>query len=148
MSEPRNEPGHPLGVLESVTLPLPPLRILLVEDEVLVSMMTAELLADSGFEVEEAATAAEAMMKSQAATSGFAAAIIDLGLPDQSGDVLAREVRRMWVDMPIVIASGRGRQEVARIFGDEDNFGFIGKPYDIGALLDVLRALGVSAACE
>jgi DNA-binding response OmpR family regulator len=129
---------------------VPPLavRILLVEDEPLVSMMTAELLADAGFVVEEASTGAEAIAKLQAAAVGFAAAIIDLGLPDRPGDVLAEEVRRMRADMPIVIASGRNRQEVARLLDGYGKAGFVGKPYVIDALLDVLRTLGVTAAGE
>jgi DNA-binding response OmpR family regulator len=129
---------------------VPPLavRILLVEDEPLVSMMTAELLADAGFVVEEVSTAAEAIAKLQAAAAGFAAAIIDLGLPDRPGDVLAEEVRRMRADMPIVIASGRNRHEVARLLDGDGKAGFVGKPYVIDALLEVLRTLGVSAAGE
>jgi DNA-binding response OmpR family regulator len=120
-------------------------RILLVEDEPLISMTTAELLGDAGFAVEEAATAAEAMSK---LTEQFAAAIIDLGLPDQPGDVLTRDVRRMWPDMPVVIASGRDRNEVARVFADDDKVTAIGKPYDTSMLLNALRGLGVPVQDE
>jgi DNA-binding response OmpR family regulator len=115
-------------------------RILLVEDEPLISMTTAELLADAGFAVEEAATAAEATNK---LAERFAAAIIDLGLPDRPGDVLARDARRLWPDMPVVIASGRDRNEVAKVFADDDKVAAIGKPYDMNMLLNALRALGV-----
>lgn len=117
-----------------------PVRILLVEDEVLISITTAELLADAGFEVAEAGTAAEAI---GLLTGAFAAAIIDLGLPDRPGDLLTREVRLQWPDMPVVIASGRDRNEVAQAFADDDKVTAISKPYDVNMLVRALRALGV-----
>ncbi len=120
-----------------------PVRILLVEDEPLISMMTAELLADAGFAVEEAATAAEATAK---LTEPFAAAVIDIGLPDRPGDLLTQEVRQQWPDMPVVIASGRDPQEVAKVFAGDDKVAAISKPYDITMLLNALRALGVPVA--
>jgi DNA-binding response OmpR family regulator len=123
--------------------PPDPVRILLVEDEPLISLVTAELLSDAGFLVEEAASATEAVAKLRDATSRFAAAIVDLGLPDRSGDVLAKEIHQLDADLPIVIASGRDRQEVARMFGDDARVGFVGKPYDAAALLDALCVLGV-----
>jgi DNA-binding response OmpR family regulator len=121
------------------------MRILLVEDEPLISMTTAELLIDAGFAAEEAATAAEAIGK---LTDQFVAAIIDLGLPDRPGDELAREIRQQWPDMPVVIASGRDRNEVAKVFADDDKVAAIGKPYDITTLLNALRALGVPVRDE
>lgn len=117
-----------------------PIRILLVEDEPLISMMTAELLADAGFTVEEAATAAAALTK---LAEQFAAAVIDLGLPDQPGDELTRNVRLQWPAMPVVIASGRSSHEVAQVFAGDDKVACIGKPYDITMLLDALRTVGV-----
>jgi DNA-binding response OmpR family regulator len=128
-----------------MTVPSDPVRILLVEDEPLISMMTAEMLEDAGFAAEEAATAADAMSK---LTERFAAAIIDLGLPDRPGDELTRQVRRQFPAMPVVIATGRDRHEVARMFADDAKVAAIGKPYDCPMLLNALRSLGVPAPSE
>jgi CheY-like chemotaxis protein len=126
-------------------VPSDPVRILLVEDEPLISMMTAEMLEDAGCVAEEAATAAEAMSK---LTEQFAAAIIDLGLPDRPGDELTREVRQQFPDMPVVIATGRDSNEVARVFAGDPKVAAIGKPYDSPMLLKALRALGVPVQSE
>ena len=42
------------------------------------------------------------------------AAIVDVGLPDRRGDALAAELRALYADLPIVIASGYGEETVAR----------------------------------
>jgi DNA-binding response OmpR family regulator len=143
MSEQLN--GLEVFAANGVAVQSQPVRILLVEDELLISMVTAELLGDAGFLVEEAATATEAVEK---LTVRFAAAIVDIGLPDRPGDVLARELREAQADMPILIASGRDRREVARMFKDDDKVGCVSKPYDIDVLLDALRDLGVTAEVE
>jgi CheY-like chemotaxis protein len=120
-------------------------RILLVEDEPLISMVAAESLGDAGFEVVEAGTAAEAMSKLNEGTH-FDAVIIDIGLPDRPGDTLAREIRLTWADLPIVIASGHGADHVSRLFDDHAHMTFLGKPYDNSGLVDALRVVGVTAS--
>jgi DNA-binding response OmpR family regulator len=123
---------------------MPTVRILLVEDEPLISCATADFLGDFGFVVAEAATASEAMALLLAEEGGFGAAIIDIGLPDRPGDILAREMWRVRADLQIVIASGRGWDEIAPRFDQEPNIAFVRKPYDVAALLEALRALNVS----
>jgi DNA-binding response OmpR family regulator len=117
--------------------------ILLVEDEPLIRMVTAEMLGDAGFQVEEAATATEAMAKLSAATSGIEAAIIDVGLPDRPGDALAQEMRQISAYLPILIASGYDSERVAPLFKDDNRVKFVGKPYTGTALIEALHALGV-----
>lgn len=120
--------------------------ILLVEDEPLIRMVTAETLADAGFTVEEAANAAEALVKMNAAGPGFVAVIIDIGLPDRPGDDLAQEIRGMSADLPILMASGYDGGMIAQRFKGDGHVGFIGKPYAGAALIEALKALGVNAA--
>jgi DNA-binding response OmpR family regulator len=119
--------------------------VLLVEDEPLIRLVTAETLGDAGFVVEEAANAAEAMAKMRAPGAYPHAVIIDLGLPDQPGDVLARNMREIRGDLPILFASGRDRGEIARLFQGDDNVRIVGKPYTGEELVDALSELGVRA---
>jgi DNA-binding response OmpR family regulator len=119
--------------------------ILLVEDELLIRMVTADSLADAGFEVAEAGNATDAIAQLGDPAVSFEAVIVDLGLPDRPGDVLAREIRATRAELPVLIASGRDGGSVARDFKDDRKVGFIGKPYTGSALIDALRALGVIA---
>jgi len=116
--------------------------VLLVEDEVLVRMVTADALQDLGFRVEEAASASEALGRVGVLDGRLDAAIIDVGLPDRRGDALALEIRNRFAQLPIVIASGYSDSFVAGLEGDA-LVGFLGKPYDNQQLTSVLDRLGV-----
>jgi DNA-binding response OmpR family regulator len=120
--------------------------ILLVEDEPLIRMVTAEMLCDAGFSVEEAATAAEAMAKLNAAVAGFEAVIIDIGLPDRPGDALAQEMRQLSAHLPILIASGYDSGRITSIFKGDSRVSFVGKPYTGTVLIEALHAFGVDPA--
>jgi DNA-binding response OmpR family regulator len=124
---------------------MPPTRILVVEDEPLIRMFVVDTLEDAGFLVDEAGGAVEATTKMAADHSSFAAVIIDVGLPDRPGDVLAGEFRTQWAELPILIASGHDRNELARRFKDDGRIGVLGKPYNSGMLLEALHQVGVTA---
>jgi DNA-binding response OmpR family regulator len=116
---------------------------LVVEDEPLVAMMAVEALSDAGFAAEEAATSAEAVAKIRGELSGFDAVILDMGLPDRPGDEVARELRTMRSDLPIVIASGYDRVPLQKLFAHDPRIVVVAKPYISNDLRAALAALGV-----
>ncbi len=79
-------------------------RVLLVEDEMLVRMTTADLLADLGYEVVEASSAGEALDRLAA---GADVLIADAALPDMEGTALAAEAVRRVPGLRVIITSGR-----------------------------------------
>jgi DNA-binding response OmpR family regulator len=123
---------------------MPPVRILIVEDEPLIRLFVADILADAGFEAVEAGNAAEASEQMGADALPFDAVIIDVGLPDKPGDVLADELRGTWNELPIVIASGHDQHVLARRFAHDGHVRVLGKPYYGDMLLAALSAMGVS----
>jgi DNA-binding response OmpR family regulator len=125
-----------------------PVRILIVEDEPLIRLFVADVLSDAGFQVEEAADAAEASKLLRSDGPLFDAVIIDVGLPDKSGDVLADELRGIWNELPIVIASGHDKQALTRRFAHDGRVRVLGKPYYGDMLLATLSAMGVSMAAN
>ncbi len=115
------------------------LRVLLVEDEMLVRMTTATMLADLGHNVLEAETGAEALAR---LAQGVDLVVCDLGLPDMDGLALVGRVRERLPGIPVVVASGAARA------GGQDII-WLGKPYDEVALrsaLDQAQASCTSAA--
>jgi CheY-like chemotaxis protein len=122
-----------------------PGRFLLVEDEALIRMNTAEGLQDLGFEVEVAGTAAEAMTKMHAHQGAFRAVVIDIGLPDRNGDLLAADIRAAHPSLPLILATGYETSDLRQRFKNDPHVAFVAKPYQID---DIARtADGLRGAC-
>jgi PAS domain S-box-containing protein len=125
-----------------------PSRILLVEDEPLIQMLATDFLEEVGLKVDTAGTAREALNKLALVSGGFAAVIVDIGLPDRSGDDLVREIRSIHAALPILVATGRGAKDVREIFQGAKHIGFVGKPYRAEDLYGALRALNVAVQAK
>jgi PAS domain S-box-containing protein len=82
-----------------------PKRILLVDDDVLIAMSSADMLTDLGHEVVEAHSGKEAL-ECLGSGGGFDLMITDYSMPGMTGGDLARAVRAIAPDLPILIASG------------------------------------------
>lgn len=119
------------------------MRILIVEDELLVRMFAVDALEDAGFDVEQAGTAGEAINSLKQLSGELHAAIVDLGLPDRSGDQLAGDLRTIKSDLPIVIASGRTEREMRERFASDTRVAVLAKPYTASMLVDALAQVGV-----
>ncbi|MBV8392482.1 MAG: response regulator, partial [Alphaproteobacteria bacterium] len=116
-------------------------RVLLVEDEILVQMTTQEQLAELGCKVEAASTFTEAMNKVRLLKGAIDLAVVDIGLPDRRGDVLASELRALYPKLPIAIASGYGDAALKERFKGDSRISFLGKPYTMDDLRRLVSAL-------
>lgn len=110
----------------------------------LVRMFAVDALEDVGFRVLQAGDAAEAMTALTSADHVHAV-IVDMGLPDRSGDQLAAEMRALRQDLPILIASGRSERELKDRFTSDPRVGVLVKPYTASMLIGALNALGIAA---
>lgn len=119
--------------------------ILLVEDEVLVAAIAAENLRDIGFEVIEVTSAKAALDHAGKDAAGIKAAIVDIGLPDKKGDVLAQELRKLRGDLPIIVATGHASESLPKELREAQKVAVLGKPYDLKDLKAALASVGIPA---
>ncbi len=112
-----------------------PLRILYVEDNLIVREVTAELLATDRRHIVAMATAEEALKEFK--EGEFDLVITDVSLPVMSGMDLARNILNLKPDAPIIIASGYFVDLTLKPWGP--NVRSIIKPFD-GAEIDALIA--------
>jgi CheY-like chemotaxis protein len=100
--------------------------VLIVEDEPLVRLTGADLLADAGFDVLEASNADEALRILEA-TPAVRVVFSDVEMPGSTDGLgLARNICRRWPSIGIVLTSGhRIREEMIPCDGR-----FVAKPYD------------------
>jgi len=69
--------------------------------------------------------------------------VIDIGLPDRSGDALVREIRSVYPQLSLVVASGRSPEDLRSLFKDVPITWEVGKPYTEDALTAALREFGL-----
>ncbi|MFD2261897.1 response regulator [Lacibacterium aquatile] len=122
-----------------------PRRVLLIEDEVMIRMLTSEMLSQLGYSVSEAGSAAEARALIAAASAPFSLIVTDIGLPDEKGDLLAREIRARYPEMPIILASGYNPHHLIETWGADPHLVVLEKPYDSQQVARSLRKVGVAA---
>jgi DNA-binding NtrC family response regulator len=100
-------------------------RVLLVEDEVLISMMIEDAMVARGFEVLTATNAGEAL---QVLSEGTPIDVLftDINIDgDMDGTVLARRARELRPDLAVLYASGTLKSVVDAVPGST----FVPKPY-------------------
>jgi two-component system, response regulator PdtaR len=116
-----------------MSLPL----VLVVEDEPLLLMNAVSLLEEAGFDTLEAGSADEAIALLET-RSDIRIVFTDINLPgSMDGLRLAHAIRHRWPPIELLLTSGHTR------VGDEDmpDRGlFLGKPYDGGELVQILRS--------
>lgn len=115
------------------------MKFLVVEDNQRLSALIATSLKDAGHAVDAATTAEEA--RHYLAASLYDLIILDLGLPDQDGAVLLREVRARRQAPPVLVATARGTIN-DRVHGLElgaDDY--LVKPFHVSELLARCRAI-------
>ncbi len=102
-------------------------------------------LRDIGFEVIEVTSAKAALDHAGKDAAGFKAVIVDIGLPDKKGDVLAAELRMLRSDLPIIVATGHSGDSLPKELREAANVAVLGKPYDLKDLKAALNSVGVAA---
>ena len=116
-------------------------HILVVEDEVVVRIALREELQDRGVTVVETNDAESALECLQA--GHFDAAIIDIALPGMRGDVFAKECRRRFPSMALLLATGMHASDIRALFEDDPRLEVLEKPHDFDAVRECLERLGL-----
>lgn len=114
------------------------MRVLVVEDEEGIALPLARLLCAQGWSVVTAGTAAEAL--GQIEKNAFDAALIDLGLPDQSGYQVCRALRAAG-DAAILILTARSDEDSVVRALEEGADDYVVKPFRARELASRLRAI-------
>ncbi|MDD9246475.1 two-component system response regulator PmrA [Enterobacter soli] len=115
------------------------MKLLIVEDDLLLQEGLSLALANEGYALDCAATAAEADSLLQ--SGEYSLVILDLGLPDKDGATLLSQWRRRGISNPVLILTARDSLE-DRINGlDSGADDYLVKPFALAELQARARAL-------
>lgn len=120
--------------MSSSHLPL----VLIVEDELPIRRFLSAALADSGYRINEAASAEESLNVARDPVPDLI--MLDLGLPDVDGQQLILQLREWYVG-PILVVSARDQeaQKIRALDSGADDY--VTKPFGIGEVLARVRTL-------
>ncbi|OGH41486.1 MAG: hypothetical protein A3H79_04705 [Candidatus Levybacteria bacterium RIFCSPLOWO2_02_FULL_36_8b] len=113
-------------------------RVLVVEDDNDLRDYLKELLLDNGYSVQAASDGAKALNIIQKSAPDLV--ILDLGLPNMSGETVCMEIRKKYPDLRVIILTAR--DDVSDIikgfsFGADD---YMTKPFNTDELLARINA--------
>ena len=115
--------------------------VLLADDEDPVREVAAEMLRHCGFSVLTAQDGRVAVERFRERSREIVAVVLDLAMPQMSGEAAFREIRRVRPEVPVLLASGVGDQELKRRLASEPLTGLLEKPYELRMLSEKLREL-------
>lgn len=113
-------------------------HVLVVDDDAEIGLLLSRYLESQGLRVSVAGNGAE--LRTAIDGDAIDVVLLDLGLPDEDGLVLIRDLRSRWHG-PVIIISGRG-ESVERVVGLElgaDDY--VTKPFDLRELLARIRSV-------
>lgn len=112
--------------------------VLLIEDDLQIRRVVRTALESAGLQVRDAAAGEQGLKMAGDIQPHLV--ILDLGLPDMDGVVLARKLRG-WSAVPILVLSARSQEseKVAALDAGADDY--LTKPFGVNELLARVRAL-------
>jgi two-component system OmpR family response regulator len=115
------------------------MRVLLVEDDVMIGEALAQALSDAAYAVEWARDGAAAL--SAASTTSFDLVLLDLGLAKLDGTDVLNGLRSRGIGVPVIVVTARDSIEdrIQNLDAGADDY--LLKPFQTGELLARMRAV-------
>lgn len=117
--------------------------ILVVDDEQMILQLTKRMLEHRGYTVLTARDGPAALAVVADNPAAIDLVILDMTMPDMTGDQVLWRLRSLNFTSPILVSSGYalagGMQQLLDTPGGAN--GFLPKPYDMGTLLDTVRSI-------
>jgi two-component system cell cycle sensor histidine kinase/response regulator CckA len=113
--------------------------ILLVEDEDAVRAFGSRALRSRGYTVLEATTGLEALEVIETGAHRIELIVSDVVMPEMDGPTLLLELKKRGLAHKFVFASGYAEDAFKKSMPDDEEFGFLPKPYTLKQLVEVVK---------
>lgn len=115
--------------------------ILLIDDEPAVRVVTRRLLTELGHRVMTADTGQRGVQLFREHRQAIELIVLDLTMPERSGEQILDDLRLVRDDVPVVITSGFQASDASNLLRVANVVGFLDKPHTLSNLELVLAAL-------
>jgi nitrogen-specific signal transduction histidine kinase/CheY-like chemotaxis protein len=137
---------RPKSVQVASVAPMGGRNILLIDDEPAVRVVTGRLLNELGHRVMTADTGQRGLELFSAQPDAVDLVVLDLTMPDTTGEQILQELRQVRGDVPVVITSGFQAQDASKLLRVPNVIGFLDKPHTLSNLELALAGLGARPA--
>jgi len=114
-----------------------PMRILLIDDEILFCETFKDVLADSEYEIFAVHKGTDALKA--LASQAIHVAIIDLQLPDMNGLDILKTIKDSHLEVCPIMLTGHASMETAIKALNQGAYAYIAKPYQVGEVRAIIR---------
>jgi len=132
-------PGLEPGLETIINMPHGNEKILLVDDETLLLNLGKELLEGLGYKVQTRSSSIDALEAFRARPDNYDLIFSDLTMPHMAGDVLAKEIKGLRPDIPIIICTGYSTKINEGKFRDIGINAVLMKPVTFQEMADAVR---------
>jgi CheY-like chemotaxis protein len=115
-------------------------KILLIEDDAMVSMTAVATLESFGYSVTHAPSGQAALEQVVLHPGSFQLALLDLRMPGMSGEATFEKLRELEPSLPVLVWSGYGAEQDVNAMLEKGAVGFVQKPYRIAELSRTVAA--------
>lgn len=137
----------PLADVKAVQPKLPPPespqrgyeRILLVDDEEVITRMLQQILEHLGYKVTARTSSLETLELFRRSPESFDLVITDMTMPSMTGSDLAKEMISIRPDIPILIATGFSETVTPEKIASAGIKGYIRKPVSVAEMAKTIR---------
>ena len=121
-----------IGNFRTAMMEKSPMRVLVVDDELLIRWSLSETLSEAGYDVSEAEDAKGAIQA--VTTSQPDVVLLDFRLPDSDNLNLLARIRALAPRSQVILMTAFGTPEIVRGALDLGAYRVVGKPFEISAL--------------
>lgn len=132
--------GNPVASTSIAAVP-ESIEILAIDDDEDVLAITVVMLEQCGYNVSAYLVGNDAIAAFAQQPMRFHAAVIDLTMPEKDGSVVAKELRMVRKELPVLFISGYSKQHAADLCAEDNVTMFLRKPFRIEALSAALTEL-------
>ncbi|MEO8904048.1 MAG: ATP-binding protein [Polyangiaceae bacterium] len=119
----------------------PARRILIIDDEPAVRLVTGKMLRVLGHQVVTADSGARGLQLLKEQPEAIDLVILDLTMPEQSGEQTLEQLRLVRSDLPVVITSGFQAEDASMLLKQRYVVGFLDKPHTMTSLEMLLASV-------